>query len=30
MNVEIKQDQIGQQELHLSGSDQTTHLSAAK
>jgi len=30
MNVENKQDQTGQQELHSSGTDQTTHLSATK
>lgn len=30
MNVENKQDQTGQQELHLSDSDRNTHLSAAK
>lgn len=30
MNVENKQDETGQQELHSCGSDQTTHLSAAK
>lgn len=30
INVENKQDQTGQQELHLSESDQHTHLSAAK